>query len=235
MVSLLEGCMKSEVNRITSLNIEKIKQRIYDINSKLSEDNLNIIVNNIRIKDMEEKNSESDDFLDSHTLTSASVNNVKAVRIYPNGSWGKLDKIVCNLCSTEKDKSEYKTNKYSCNECIKNSMKNRKNIFIKSVDNIQRKYNNNEWPLLEKIICNKCDIEKDKIDNYAQNRYTCISCVKEINKSNHEKYAEKSKEYSKKYRESNHGSEREKIRMREYYLKMKAQSIINSQSQEESH
>lgn len=159
---------------------------------------------------------------------SVGLNNKKAVRIYPNGSWHNLHKIICNICSVEKEKIEYKPNKYTCNECIKTSMKNRKNIFIKIVDNVQRKYGNNEWPKLDNIVCNKCNIEKSKIDNYAQNRYTCKECVKIINKQNHDKYAEKSKEYSKKYRESSHGSEREKIRMREYYLKKKAQSqIIN--------
>ena len=179
----------------------------------------------------DKKNLSSSTEIDKDTIPISDIEisrSKKAVRLYPNGSWNNLNKIICNICSIEKEKTEYKSNKYTCNECIKISMKNRKNKFIKIIDNVPRKYGNNEWPKLQSIVCNKCNIEKEKIDNYARNRYTCKECVKFINKQNHDKYAEKSKEYSKKYRESAHGSEREKIRMREYYLKKKAEAqIIN--------
>lgn len=153
----------------------------------------------------------------------------KAVRLYPNGSWDSLDNIKCNICLVEKEKTaNYKNNKYTCNDCTKEILKSRRNVFIKETDNVARKYNNNEWTKLDKIVCNKCNLEKDKLDNYAKNRYTCKECVKITNRENHKKYAEKSKEYSKKYRESAHGSEREKARMREYYLKRKAEAQLRN-------
>lgn len=157
---------------------------------------------------------------------STSIKSHTVRRIYPNGSWANLSSIICNHCLISKDKIHYKPNKYTCIECTKIKL----NVESKPPPTtiVQRIYPNGSWNTLDNIVCNKCNIEKPKTENFKRNRYTCNDCIKMEQLENKDKYNQKNKEYAKKYRNSPHGHERERQRLKEYYERKKNQLLLQT-------
>ena len=63
-------------------------------------------------------------------------------RLYKNGAWATLEKITCSTCNEEKQKADFKLNRYICIPCSKAHMRelNKKKEGGK-YDELQREYN----------------------------------------------------------------------------------------------
>lgn len=99
--------------------------------------------------------------------------------------------MICSTCNIEKDISEYRKNRKQCKEC--QNAKVRENYKEKNAKYLEEEKSD------EIICCNKCEIKKNKKENFRVNRKTCIDCER----AHGRKYRQENKDKSKEWVENN--------------------------------